>query len=369
MDDAVRWDLPTDVLVEILPRLPPSSRRRVRLVCRLWRHIIDEHTAEMQSRATTLIWHPWRAVACVVDDLSSSSTGSCRELWRSVRGVQLVGTCNGLLCLCNNEEKPGGIITLVNPATGERLHLPPLPSAEKFIGSFHWMNWHETYNFAYQPMSGRYKIVQLCVPCSLDHVCEFNGVRVLTLGETSRREVATLPEGGARCNLGAGIVSIDDATHWITRGSTTRVVSFDLKDERITSTTELPTRAAGPCRYHLMEVHGRLGIVIHDLSVTIEVWIMEEGRRWSRRYSFRRQNLPRPHFVYGEYVLTREESSLYGHYRKKGPSLSGEVVQVGHRDQGTLVAEIKGDYSHSQYRTFAYVETTEPLSVYEANIY
>ncbi|KAM3390822.1 hypothetical protein ACQJBY_012440 [Aegilops geniculata] len=367
MDDAVRWDLPTDVLVEILLRLPPSSRRRVRLVCRLWRDVVGERTAEMRSRATALIWHPWHPVACVVDDLSSSSTGSCRELWRSVRGVQLVGTCNGILCLCNNEERPGGVITLVNPAISDMLPLPPLPSADKFIGSFHWMNWHEAYSFAYQPTSGRYKMVH--VPCSFGHVCEFNGVRVLTLGETSWREVPTLPQGGARCNLGAGIVSIDGATHWITRGATTRIVSFDLEDEHITSITELPTRAAGPCHYHLTEVHGRLGIVIHDLSVTTEVWIMEKGRRWSRRYSFRRQHLPRPHFVYGEYVLTREESSLYGHYRKKGPSLSGEVVQVGHRDQGMLVAELKANYSHSQYRTFAYVQTTEPLSVYEPNKY
>lgn len=208
------------------------------------------------------------------------------------------------------------------------------------------------------------------VPCSFGHVCEFNGVRVLRLGEASSwREVPAGLEGGARCNLGAGIVSIDGTTHWITRGTTVRVVSFDLEDERITSVTELPTWAAGPGHYHLTDVHGRLGIVIHDLSVTTEVWIMEEGRRWSRRYSFRRQHLPRPHFVYGKYVLTREESSLYGHYKTKGPSLSGEVVQVGHRDQGTQVAEIEGKYSHSQYRTFAYVETTEPLSVYEANNY
>ena len=67
MDDAGRRDLPTDVLVEILLRLPPSTRRRVRLVCRLWRDVIDEHTTEMQSRATTLLWNTSEAVAYVVD--------------------------------------------------------------------------------------------------------------------------------------------------------------------------------------------------------------------------------------------------------------------------------------------------------------
>ncbi|KAM0916576.1 hypothetical protein ACQ4PT_010117 [Festuca glaucescens] len=45
-----------DVLADILTRLPPNTRRRVRLVCRHWRHLIDTHTAtDLQSRAKTLV--------------------------------------------------------------------------------------------------------------------------------------------------------------------------------------------------------------------------------------------------------------------------------------------------------------------------
>ena len=53
--DSRWWDFSTDVLVEILLRLPPSSRRRFRLICRLWRDLISERTTEMQSRASPLI--------------------------------------------------------------------------------------------------------------------------------------------------------------------------------------------------------------------------------------------------------------------------------------------------------------------------
>ncbi|XBJ05446.1 hypothetical protein VPH35_024232 [Triticum aestivum] len=301
MDDAAGCcDLPTDVLVEILLRLPPSSRRRARLVCRHWRDVVGEHTTEMRSRAKALLW--WNGVAYVVDDLSSKT-----------------------------------------------LQLPTLPCANKFIGRHRWEDWDEAYSFAYHPTSGWYKVVH--VPCSFGHVCEFKDVRVLTLGETSWREVPDGLEGGARCNLDAGIVSIDGITHWVTEGAAPRVVS------------------AWPGHYRLTEVHGRLGIVIRDLSVTTEVWIMDKGRRWSRRYSLRRRHLPWPHFVYGEYILTREKLSLHGHHRRKGPSLSGEVVQVGQRDHGTLVANVKGANFYSDCRTFAYVETTEPLSAYEANKY
>ena len=71
-----------------------------------------------------------------------------RELWRSRRvppavlhrhpreprkagidafDTMMVGTCNGLLCLCDNTA-PGGAISLLNPATAEPpLALPPLP--------------------------------------------------------------------------------------------------------------------------------------------------------------------------------------------------------------------------------------------------
>uniref|UniRef100_A0ACD5V227 Uncharacterized protein n=1 Tax=Avena sativa TaxID=4498 RepID=A0ACD5V227_AVESA len=372
MATAVR-DFPTDALVEILLRLPPSSLRRSRLVCRLWRDAIDERTTEMRSRAKALLWNPSSSVAYVVDDLSSSSsTGTCRELWRRDGGnigdyVQLVGTSNGLLCLCNDNEI-GGAITLVNPATGEALPLPPLPCASRLILLHHRKMWHAAYSFAYHPTSGRYKLVH--VPCIVGRSCEFRGVRVLTLGEVAWREVPVGHEGGARCNLGAGVVSIDGTTHWVTDGAAPRIVSFDLDDERITSVTALPGRPAGPDLYNLTEVHGRLGIVIHGLPT--DVWVMEEGRRWCRRYSVNKGHyLSRMHLAYGEYVLTVDRSNelVYRHHRRKGSLLPGDVVRVNQRDEGTLVANVKIGYSSysSRNTAFTYVETTEPLSVYMAS--
>uniref|UniRef100_A0A453D9Q3 F-box domain-containing protein n=1 Tax=Aegilops tauschii subsp. strangulata TaxID=200361 RepID=A0A453D9Q3_AEGTS len=73
-------DLPTDVLVDILLRLPPSTRRRVRLVCRLWRDVVDERTSEMQSRATALLWDSWDAVPAAPSPCSTRPrTRSCRS--------------------------------------------------------------------------------------------------------------------------------------------------------------------------------------------------------------------------------------------------------------------------------------------------
>ena len=49
-------DFATDVLVDILLRLPVNTRRRLRLVSRRWRDVVDTRTATgLKSRAKTLV--------------------------------------------------------------------------------------------------------------------------------------------------------------------------------------------------------------------------------------------------------------------------------------------------------------------------
>ncbi|KAM0912908.1 hypothetical protein ACQ4PT_012513 [Festuca glaucescens] len=195
-----------DVLSDILRRLPSISRRRASLVCRHWRDVVNKRTTEMQSRAKPLIWDDGDAY--VTDDLSS--TGSCRELWRRERsGVynwwndtgtrpsHLVGVCNGLLCVCVNEERAGGSLTVSNPATGETLPVPPLPCAGLFVGSHRGeMRRDEAYSFAYHPTTGKYKVVD--VPWSRNRLFDLETVQVLTLGDTTCRPPPAARRGSCR---------------------------------------------------------------------------------------------------------------------------------------------------------------------------
>ncbi|KAM0878060.1 hypothetical protein ACQ4PT_035104 [Festuca glaucescens] len=229
----------------------------------------------------------------------------------------------------------GGALTLLNPATGEYLPVPP-PFADRRYTSVD-IEWGDTYSFAYHPITGRYKVVQ--VPCSYKDCgreFEFDAVRVLTLGETMWREVPC----GAKCKLAAGIVSADGTTYWVTvtKDGAARIVSFDLMDERIISATvPAPVRCD---HYWLSEVRGRLGFVTWQ-----DVWVLEEGRRWSHRYSFT-EGIPRRHFVYGEYVLTCNWLSFY--VRRHRPPSSGrrnQVVRVDNEDNGsTLVAKMPREH-------------------------
>ena len=71
-----------------------------------------------------------------------------------------------------------------------------------------------------------------------------------------------------------------------------------------------------------------------------------------------------------EYVLTYERLLYYKHMSSLGRTPpSNEAVCVGHWDKGTLIANMATceDSSHRSYEAFAYVETTEPLGVYETN--
>ena len=76
-------DFPTDLLVYIFQRLQPNTRRRLRLVCRHWRHVVDTRTAtSLRSRAKALLVTVERLY--VFDDYDLSYGKCSREIpvWR-----------------------------------------------------------------------------------------------------------------------------------------------------------------------------------------------------------------------------------------------------------------------------------------------
>ncbi|KAJ1288476.1 hypothetical protein BS78_02G092300 [Paspalum vaginatum] len=102
MADDGSFGLPTDAFVEVLQRLPTSSRRRrFRLVCKHWRDVIDERTSERQVRTKILVFTVGRGDSCayVFDDEAERPRHEWTYPRSGKRVVHIVGTCNGLLCL------------------------------------------------------------------------------------------------------------------------------------------------------------------------------------------------------------------------------------------------------------------------------
>ncbi|KAM3208058.1 hypothetical protein ACQJBY_063012 [Aegilops geniculata] len=388
-------DFPADVLANILMRLPPNTRRRLRLVCRHWRHVVGTRTAtSLRSRAKTLV--AATGSACIIDNLWAPWKPT--ELWpdfmaQRYKGMSVVGTCNGLVCLCDDREL-GGAITVANPATGEALNLPPLPPPRFDDQSTCYdRSWHAAYSFAYLPTSGLYKVVH--VPCHLDRSV-YDRVHVFTLGEKSWRGVPA--SSGARCSLGDNVVSVDGVTYWTTPEAD-KVMSFDLEHGRFTSIRSLPSVVLSGSKnggsWHLGDVHGRLAIVFTQLSPAVErteVWVMQ-GRtvgqiRWSCWYIIQTRTPPHrprepssrtkmrrltwPLLVQDEQILTWEWSLyerdhvLYRHKPIEDHTRKAKhgVVDINERNRGTVVADINMLPHRNDRRTFAYVETKEPLSAY-----
>ncbi|CAL5005522.1 unnamed protein product [Urochloa decumbens] len=380
--------LPTDTFVEILLRLPPSCRLWARLICRHWRDVIDARTPRIPPpKVLAFFSNDKSASAYVVNDFEH---GWGREVWRVSAGrakgsrihVRVIGTCNGLLCLCD-ESNRGGRVALLNPLTGETLRVPPLPVFHRGPGCYQS---GKAYTFGFVPDTGKYKLLHL--PCRCDSTGGFNSVQAFTLGDAAWRDVAA---PGASCCLDAGVVSAGGAAYWATAGME-RVVSFDLGEERVAFDVPLPVGPGPGCVCSLVEFHGRLGLAVSDGRRTApsktELWVLGDGgaggggrQGWSKRYSVQYtvrvegvdQRLAAPHFAHGgEYVLTVQTEGwrkmhLHAHrMRDAGKRLqSGEVrsVRIG-GEPGTAVAYCK---DANELRTFAYVETTEPLSVYKVD--
>ena len=95
-------DLGTDVLVEILLRLPANARRRLRLVSRYWRDLIETRTVTgLKSRAKTLV--VTAESAYILDELPAGRPRKL-SLWTNTwgnRSMHVVGARNGLICLCD----------------------------------------------------------------------------------------------------------------------------------------------------------------------------------------------------------------------------------------------------------------------------
>ncbi|BAT17213.1 Os12g0493566 [Oryza sativa Japonica Group] len=172
-DDDDRWGdvVLTDVLWEILRRLPQiSGRRRLRLVCRRWRDVVDEVEPEVQRRrakplvffkdgryepASAFLLHDV-AGDCDVTSLSlfreeeEDDDGGDRDFFARYNNDDMVGSCNGLICLWfDRDPLYYGSIVVINPVTGESLHVPSLPTATRA----------GTISFGYHPTTGKYKIV------------------------------------------------------------------------------------------------------------------------------------------------------------------------------------------------------------------
>ncbi|XWS13371.1 hypothetical protein CRYUN_Cryun36dG0031900 [Craigia yunnanensis] len=190
--------LPHDIIVNILSRLPVKSLIRSRCVCKPWRSLIsDPQFAKMQlvpsqknshvnlHRAllstSPLVSIDYKAYSGDEDDSKVISGLEYPTAMKkdSDYDVDLVGSCDGLVCLLLDDEE----FILWNPSTKESKAL--LELSYVLDGTF-------SYGLGYDFSTDDYKLVKVCCP---DNVSEGTKVQVLSLKTNIWRGTSDLPTG------------------------------------------------------------------------------------------------------------------------------------------------------------------------------
>ncbi|KAI9194664.1 hypothetical protein LWI28_008048 [Acer negundo] len=278
-------NLPRDVAVDILSRLPVSSLVQIKCVCKSWRVLAEEtrlpsiHHARATSRNPCLILNS----ACQIKNklqfiCSDQNSSKVRSLDTAMSEYQVVGSCNGLLCISNSYYYDP--IVICNPIIGDYIKLPKstqFPMQEVALG------------FGCLPTSMQYKVVRFVFYIKSE---VRSHAEILTLGtDHTWRNIGAVP---GRLELKPSQALVNGALHWVTLffqytpGPRLRVISFDLAEEKF-RWIELPSFdcfSASNC--HLVALEGCLSAVHHLGDKGIDIWVMKEydvEESWIKKYT------------------------------------------------------------------------------------
>nr|GMC96821.1 putative F-box protein At5g52610 [Ipomoea batatas] len=289
-------NLPADMLLEILKRLPAKTLMKSKCVSKYWLNLIRDssfanshfnhartHRSEDASHllfATVLnYWtHPIRTIyPATNDDLSLSSQLPSHTFGQYFQPCSNV--VNGLVCVCLVEfyHQSQHCIWVLNLTTTEKKPLPEPPSLKAFKTRYPHVNLYGTSRFylGFDQISNKYKLLH-----DMLGACE-----VLTLGiNQTWRQVRGNP--GVEDDLGlnrirggegfilqgyghAGMASINGRIYF--RNLRERViVFFDLKEEKFRQVA-IPQSIEGiSYKTGLVDLGGKLGVVVGLYEPTLE---------------------------------------------------------------------------------------------------
>ncbi|XP_021867414.1 F-box protein CPR1-like isoform X2 [Spinacia oleracea] len=152
--------LPTEIIAEILSKLPVKSLLRFLCVCKSWKSLIKSPTFVKIHLNQTLICNSDRHLLLSYYSLHSAeldlhhnrlSFSELNHPLNPLKGVRLVGSCNGVLCISDNSFND---IILYNPLTKSHRKLPSnqFPSPKLHMNVF---------GFGYDGKTDDYKVLKM----------------------------------------------------------------------------------------------------------------------------------------------------------------------------------------------------------------
>ncbi|CAK9141465.1 unnamed protein product [Ilex paraguariensis] len=284
-------NLPHEIIVEILSRLPVKSLLRFRCVSKSWCSLIsstqfakthlDVSSRNKDYANCRLIFSSVRphfdlkscSLHCLLYEPSVNAIEMDYPMKNPHHAVWIVGSVNGLVCIAIEEDS----IFLWNPSTRESKKLPNLGIKLKY-------GCYIIYGFGYDEISDDYKVVGIFCVFGIGGLYETE-VKVYSLRTDSWRGIGEFPGG----------IPLDDsgkftngALHWASsrdmRMDYWVLVSLDLAKETFGEVAQ-PKYGDGDFSLTLGVLGGCLCVLCDYRGIHANVWLMKEyGKRetWTK---------------------------------------------------------------------------------------
>ncbi|CAI9755933.1 unnamed protein product [Fraxinus pennsylvanica] len=298
-------NLPSEILVEILSRLPARAINRCKCVCKTWLELFSNpefvalhfararpglvvHQSEMFKNFMKLVEFEDEINHHDLDDASLVKLDLTRLSEFSDANIVLDGSVNGLLCLrdTNYEHET---VYMCNPITREYVRLPAPEGVVRYPSI-------ATYGFGVSRVAGEYKVVRVFHDQVLDPISQ-NCIRiphsecyVYTLGTGSWRiingEMSNFAYSGRNRSVG---LFFNGNVHWLIQDldDTHELIScFDLENE-VFQPFPSPFQGRQELLVSLGVLQDHLCLCDNTSYFEINIWVMKEYRAkesWTRQY-------------------------------------------------------------------------------------
>ncbi|EOY20363.1 F-box family protein, putative [Theobroma cacao] len=302
--------LPQDIIVNILSRLPVKSLLQFKCVSKPWRSLIsDPHFAKLQltqsqrngnfsSQRVLLITEPPESAACEAsgDDDDSKlilkleyptamkRTPDSDELMDGQ--VDLGGSCNGLVCLVFENDR----VFLLNPTIRETKELAKLNAFDR-MGTF-------SYGFGFDFSTNDYKVVRAARPSSEDDASSETEVEILELKSNIWRRIEGFKSG---IEIEGPGIFLHGALHWLGEKESDGleivnvIVSFQLAEEKF-QLMPLPDQIEESNDSRVLGVSGDCLCLFNGCGERyFEAWLLKDSNKssWTRLFGVQRDLVPR----------------------------------------------------------------------------
>ncbi|KAL0362055.1 UNVERIFIED_CONTAM: F-box protein [Sesamum calycinum] len=302
--------LPHEIVIDILSRLPITSLIRLSFACRSFNtlsqdpNLVNLHLSRLSmNESSCLIFHsdyPIRNQLHVVQLSDERLRRIDPPFANSMPEFSILGSCNGLLCLINTLFRES--ISLYNPFTRAYLELPKNYDLQDQV---------IVYGFGFHPVTNDYKVIKIAyhtVSFYRRMARNFRGfkthqtrqeseVRVYSLSRNAWENKGTMPYRLEKWSSPGILVS--GRLHWVSlwgkfNGCLSRaIVAYDLADDSFHVIMN-PGSVRGPfgrwAGCNLAALDGRLcaAVPVPPGHGALDIWILKDygvSESWVKEYS------------------------------------------------------------------------------------